>query len=71
VDGGPGVHRPDTPPAPPPTGPLTSAVASMVRAGSASHRQPTVVGGHEQSRAVCEDPRSSVIYGEDLGMKHA
>jgi hypothetical protein len=49
VDGGPGVHRPDTPTAPP-TGPLTSAVVSMVRAGSATRREPVGlrwVGGVE------------------------
>jgi hypothetical protein len=39
----------------------------LVRAGSARHREPLVLGGHERSVSACEDRRSQTIHRHDLG----
>ena len=40
-----------------------------VRGGSAQHREPLVLGGHERSRPACENRRSYSIQSSDLGRR--
>jgi hypothetical protein len=40
-------------------------VVALVRAGSAQHQKPLVLGGHERSRPACENPRSQHIHSQD------
>jgi hypothetical protein len=42
-------------------------MASMVRAGSARHREPLVLGGHERSPSANQNRRSHGIHRHDLG----
>jgi hypothetical protein len=42
-------------------------VVALVRAGSARHQKPLVVGGHERSRPACHNPRSQHIHSQDQG----
>jgi hypothetical protein len=43
---------------------------ALVRAGSVRHREPLVLGGHEQSRPVDENRRSAHLHVQVLG-KHS
>ena len=44
-----------------------SGIGTLVRAGSAPHRQSAVFGGHQRSRRACHNPKSKAIHAEDLG----
>jgi hypothetical protein len=43
------------------TGPRLAVVVCLVRTGSASHREPLVVGGHQRSRSAAENRRSRAV----------
>jgi hypothetical protein len=45
-------------------------LVTLVRAGSARHREPLVLGGHERARPVCENHRPQGIHASDLGQRN-
>jgi hypothetical protein len=46
---------------------VAERTARRRRCGSARHREPLVLGGHERTWPVCKNPRSQDIRAEDLG----
>ena len=42
-------------------------ISTLVRAGSARHQEPLVLGGHERSRPASSDRRSQAVRPYDLG----
>src|SRR5829696_3313025 len=42
---------------------------ASVRAGSARHREPLVLGGHQRSRSASKNRRSQCIHRHDLGRR--
>jgi hypothetical protein len=51
--------------------PARRALVGLVRAGSARHWEPLVLGGHERSRWVCKNRTSYGIYRSDLARERS
>jgi hypothetical protein len=49
--------------------PSSRFISTLVRAGSARHQKPLVLGGHERSRSGSRDRRSQAVHRDDLGRR--